>query len=324
MTARISPKKYGKRLNAAAPDRTAPSLRMRAMSLMMRVIARPKLTRLTTPVDAARQFERTARRVFRRPPYMCHLTESGTPILQWLSVGKCHARRVVLYLHGGAYVVGNGTSHSGMLGRLSKLTGLRVAAPDYRLLKDAPFPAAFEDAVAAWDHLIARGYDPENIVLGGDSAGGGLMFALLAHLTERGTSPACAFAFSPWTDLTLSGESMQAIAKTEVLLPVERMGEAVQLYLDGARADDPRISPLFARYVAPPPVLIQVGSGEALLDDARRMAAHLRDAGGACQLDIWEDAPHVWQIMDGWIPEARAALRDTAAFVQTSLDNANR
>lgn len=88
------------------------------MSLMMRVIARPKLTRLTTPVAAARQFERTARRLFRCPPYMCHLTESGTPTLQWLSVGKCHARRALLYLHGSAYVAGSGTSHSGMLGRI--------------------------------------------------------------------------------------------------------------------------------------------------------------------------------------------------------------
>jgi acetyl esterase/lipase len=193
--------------------------------------------------------------------------------------------------------------------------------PDYRLLQVAPFPAAFDDALAAWDHL-RRGRAASDIVLAGDSAGGGLALAVLAHVLERGERPAGVVVFSPWTDLTLSGESLASAR--EVLLPVERMAEVAGQYLAGAEAGDPRASPSFAEFREPPPLLIQVGSGEALRDDSERMAARLRAAGGAVDLRVWDDCPHVWQLFDGWVPEARAALREAAGFVQTSLASARR
>lgn len=259
-------------------------------------------------------------RLFPGPPFICHLTErAGDLRLHWISVGKPAPRRVILYLHGGAFIVGSGTAYHGLLGRIAQLTGMRVCAPDYRLLQDAAFPAAFEDAVHAWDALLGKGYRPADIVLAGDSAGGGLMLALLAHLCARGTRPTACFAMSPWTDMTLSGDSLHS--GKEVLLPVHRMPEVVGQYLQEAAADDPRASPLFARFDAPPPVLIQVGSGEALLDDATRMAEVL---GDAAQLQIWDDVPHVWQMFDGYIPDARAALHQVADFVQTSLAMARR
>ncbi|MDO6588724.1 MULTISPECIES: alpha/beta hydrolase [Rhodobacterales] len=239
--------------------------------------------------------------------------------LHWVSVGPVEPRHVILYFHGGAYFVGSGTAYRGLLGRISKLTGVRVYAPDYRLLQDAPFPAAFDDAVAAWDALIAKGYRPKDIILGGDSAGGGLMLALLAHLVAQGDQPCAALAMSPWTDLTLSCPSLQA--KSEVLLPVSRMEEVVDRYLCGADRDDPRASPLFARIERAPPVLIQVGSGEALRDDAVFMADVL---GDAATLKIWEDVPHVWQMFVGYIPQARAALTEIARFVQASFESDSR
>ncbi|WP_291838140.1 alpha/beta hydrolase [Limimaricola sp.] len=289
----------------------------------MRRVGKPQLRRTRTPEDAARNFDRAARHWFRVPPYTLHLVDDqGAVPLHWISSGPVARGRVILFLHGGAYLSGSPRTHLGLHARLARLTGAEVCAPDYRLLQTAPFPAAFDDACAAWDALMTRGYRPENIVLGGDSAGGGLMLALLAELTRRGTPPAGAFALSPWVDLTLSGDSLRAAP--EAILPVERMAEVVQYYLHGAEPADPRASPLFANFAAPPPVLIQVGSEEALRDDATRMATHLRAAGGEVTLEVWPDVPHVWQILDGWLPEARQALIRLADFVQTSLDSVSR
>jgi len=299
------------------------SLALRVATWGARRFVRPMLAKTGTPEKADASFARAAKWMFRTPPYMCHLTETvAGRTVHWISVGAARPRKIILYFHGGAYLSGSGATHRGMLGRIAKLSGVRVCAPDYRLLQEAPFPAAFDDAVAAWEMLIARGYDPRDIILGGDSAGGGLMLALLAYVTQRGEGPAGAFTFSPWTDLTLSGETIGC--KSEAILPVARMAEAVELFLDGAAADDPRASPLFAEFVAPPPVLIQVGTGEALVADARRMAKTLAAAGGQVDLQEIETDLHVFQILDGWVPEARGALTQVAAFVQTSLDNAKR
>ena len=309
--ASTSPQKSGKRSSAAAQ----PSLRLRTLNFGLRHAVRPFLGLSNSPERAARTFDRFAPLIFSGPPYICHLTEIANAVpLHWISVGSVQPRHVILYLHGGAYFSGSGTAYSGLLGRISSLTGLRVCAPDYRLLQQDPFPAALDDAVGAWDALLQKGYRPRDIVLGGDSAGGGLMLSLLSYLTLRDQRPRAAFALSPWTDLTLAGESLTTA--TEVLLPVRRMSEVVDRYLGAADRADPRASPLFATFVNPPPVLIQVGSGEALRDDAVRMAQVL---GPQADLRIWADVPHVWQMFDGYIPEARAALREVAEFIQMSF-----
>lgn len=290
-------------------------MRRRMLNVWLRYCARPILRFGRSPERQAWAFDLIGPRLFPGPPFNCHLTEKLNELtLHWVSIGKTRSRGVILYLHGGAYIAGSGTAYHGLLGRLSQLTGLQVCAPDYRLLHQARFPAAFEDALQTWEALLAKGYRPGDIVLGGDSAGAGLMLSLLAHLTQQGIRPRACFALSPWTDMTLQGDSLQS--DEEVLLPVTRMTELVHLYLDGAAPDDPRASPLFARYDKPPPVLIQVGRGEALYDDALRMAAVL---GDAAQLRVWDGVPHVWQIFDGYIPQARAALREIADFIHTSF-----
>jgi acetyl esterase/lipase len=298
---------------------------MAILNRLLRHGARPRLARTSSPEHGARDFERAARLVFRVPPYTCHLVADLGPLrLHKITAGPVVSGRVILYLHGGAYFAGSGTTHLGMLARLSRLTGTAVLAPDYRLLQDAPFPAAFADALQVWQHVVQMGHDPNAVILAGDSAGGGLALSLLSHLTGAGTPPAGLVAFSPWTDLTLSGASILRNGPTDAVLPVQRMAEVAALYLAGAAPDDPRASPLFARFVNPPPVLLQVGGGEALLDDSCRMADHLRAAGGDVMLQVWPDAPHGWQLFDGYLPEARAALRDAAQFVQTSFDRASR
>jgi len=285
----------------------------------MERVGRPRMARTPSPAAGAAEFARFAKAAFRKPPRLRVVPVRGAPVaMSWISAGRVPVGPVILYLHGGAYFSGSAETHAGMIGRLSRLAGVEAVAPDYRLLQEAPFPAAFDDCLAAWDWL-RRGRAAGEIVIAGDSAGGGLALALLAAVLVRGERPAGVVVFSPWTDLTLSGGSL-ATAR-EVILPVERMGEVAAEYLAGAEARDGRASPLFAGFAGAPPVLIQVGGDEALLDDSRRMAAVL---GEAAVLEVWEGCPHVWQIFDGWIPEARAALRGAARFVQTSLASARR
>lgn len=278
---------------------------------------------MTSPEKAKGALELMSKLAFKSPPHLCFLPEVHADLpLNWISVGQPAHRKVILYFHGGAYLAGSAMSHKAMLGRISQLTGVRICAPDYRLSPQAPFPAAFDDAKTAWDVLLSRGYTPSDIILGGDSAGGGLMLALLASLSQAGSTPAGAFALSPWTDLTLSGASLKT--PTEAMLPFSRLEEAVDLYLQGAARNDPRASPLFATFQSPPPVLIQVGKDEALADDARAMANVLATEGGDVALSEWDTALHIFQILDGWVPEARLALRDIAVFVQTSFAIAKR
>ena len=295
------------------------SRRLRLLNGVLARFGRPRLARTAGLEAGAAEFARFADLWLRRPGGLRIVPARGAPVPGvWIGCGAVQAGPVILYLHGGAYFCGSAATHAGMIGRLSRLAGVEAFAPDYRLMQEAPFPAAFDDALACWDWL-RRGREAGEIVIAGDSAGGGLALAVLAAVLARGERPACVVVFSPWTDLTLSGGSIASAR--EVMLPVERMGEVAAGYLAGAEARDPRASPLFAAFPGAPPVLIQVGGDEALRDDAIRMAEVL---GDAAVLEVWDGCPHVWQIFDGWVPEARAALRGAARFVQTSLASARR
>lgn len=301
------------------------SIRMTVLNVVLDKIVRPHLARSPGPEAAHAEFERVAARVFKAPPFTSRLErQAGDVRLHWIRSGAVKPGKVILYFHGGAYFAGSGKSHSAMLARVSRLSGYEVCAPDYRLLQDGPFPAAVDDALQVWQHLLALGYRPEDIIISGDSAGGGLAFALLALVLARGERPAALFALSPWTDLTLSSESMSGPDAHDVVLPLDRVREAAKRYLDGHDPSDPRASPLFADFTNPPPVMIQVGSDEALYDDSTRIEAVLRQAGGEVLLQSWDKAPHVWQIFDGYLPEARAALIQVADFVQASFAQAKR
>lgn len=303
------------------------SRRLALLNLLLRLVARPRLARTTDHVAARADFARTARLMFRGPPFaLClpgHVRGEAAGARDvpglWVSCGRVHPRRVMLYLHGGAYVTGSPETHAGMVARLSKLSGLRAFVPDYRLAPEHPAPAALEDALAAWDGLYALGYDPERIVLAGDSAGGGLAFALLAELCARGTPPAMIVAFSPWTDLTGRGASIATNAGVESLLPAARFGELAKLYAGTLARDDPRVSPLFARFPGAPPALLQVSDSEILRDDTLRLAERLKKEGAEVMLQVWPRAPHVFQIFDGWLPEARKALTDAGQAIRVRL-----
>ena len=293
-----------------------PSRRLRVLNFGMRWLVKPSLRRSRTPEKANRSFERAAPFLFSIPKGL-RFQQDGP--CSRITVGKRLPDRAVLYLHGGAFVTGSQRSYRGFCGRLAKRSNAAVFIADYPKLQEAPFPAAPVAALAAWDHLIASGWAAHQIVIAGDSAGGNLVFGLLATVLARGERPAGVLALSPWTDLTLSGETITTNAKKDPIIPVSRMQEAVDLYMDGGDPAQPLASPLFASFPNPPPILIQVGSDEVLLSDSERIAL----ATGAT-LDIWPDCPHVWQLFDGRLPEANAAMRKAAAFIHSSFESAKR
>ncbi len=296
------------------------SRRLALLNAALRFGNKPALARMKDPVLARAMMEKGARWMFRPPPHMLVLDAplGRVPGLR-ISSGRVSPGHAILHLHGGAYVAGSPRTHQAMLGRLSRLSGLEVFAPDYRLAPEHPFPCALEDAEAAFAGLLARGYAPGQISLGGDSAGGGLAFALLARLCAAGTVPGFAYGFSPWSDLTGSGGSIRSNARADPMLPAARLADVAQMYLQGHPAGDPGASPLLADFPGAPPVLLQVGSTEILLDDTLRLAERLRGFGAAVDLQVLPGTPHVCQLFDGWVPEARRALRAAAAGIRAGL-----
>ena len=291
------------------------SLRLRLLNLWLRRIEKPRLARIAWPL-ARDRFERQARH-FRDPPDALYLDDAiaGVPVT-WASA-RVRRDGVILWLHGGAHLMGSPRTHRAMLARLAGLAGLRACLPDIRRAPEHPFPAALDDAGAVWDGLVARGY--RTIVLGGDSSGGGLMLALLARLLARGDCPLAALAFSPWTDLSGGSASLTENAGADPLLPAGRYDEAVGYYLGATDPRDPGASPLFARFAGCPPVWLQVSETEILRDDTLRMAGHLGAEGAEVTLDRWPDLPHVAAIFQGYLPEADEVLHRAASFIEACL-----
>lgn len=298
------------------------SLRLTLLNLFLRTMVKPRLRRLSDPLKARHDLERAAHWFFRATPLSLTLPvtlATGIPALWVINrpsrLSQSQPQPVILYLHGGGYVAGSPRTHAKMLARLSRLTGMKVLAPAYRLAPEHPFPAGFEDANAAFKALLQQGYRPGDIILGGDSAGGGLALALMAELCAEGFRPRALFAFSPLTDMRFTGASFSENARHDPLLPPGGKTCITEMYLAGHSAEDPRASPLLAHFHTPPPVFLQYGESEILRDDSRNMAAHLTAAGGRVVLDEWDGPPHVWVLFDGLIPEAREALRRVAAFL---------
>lgn len=293
------------------------SWQLKVLRVFLRQVARRSLRRQPDSIAARRWFERGAWLNARGRPWLgLRADRVGDVAALWTGMP---AGPMILYFHGGGYVMGNPRTHAALGLYLTRKTGLPVCLPDYRLAPEHPFPAAFEDACTVWDGLRARGVAAGDIVLAGDSAGAGLALALLAHLCARDDRPAALVAFSPFTDLTLSGASIIENAKREILLPTQRLERLRDKVLQGAEAADPRISPLFAQFEGAPPVLIQVAKTEILRDDSLRMAERLRAQGVAVTLQIGGNLPHVWQYFHGWLPEARASLSDAARFIRQQV-----
>ena len=225
----------------------------------------------------------------------------------------------ILYLHGGAYALGSIKTHREFVGRLASATGMRGLLLDYRLAPEHPYPAALEDATAAYHWLIAQGYEASQIMIAGDSAGGGLALATLLVLRDAGEAlPAGAVCISPWTDLASTGESIQTKAQVDVVLDPNTLDLYAKAYAGEHDVRSPLISPLYADLHGLPPLLIQAGADEILLDDATRCADKARKAGVDVTLEIWDEMFHVFPLLP-FIREAKEAVERIAAFASRNL-----
>ena len=227
---------------------------------------------------------------------------------------------VILYLHGGVYVIGTAAATVPLVGDLARRTGTRALTLDYRLAPEHPYPAAVADAQDAYQGLLEQGVDAGQIALAGESAGGGLAVATLLALRDAGIPlPSCAFLMSPYADLTLSGDSIADREAVDRTLTPEGLRLRIPDYVAGADASDPLISPVFADLTGLPPLLIQVGSNEILLSDALRLAERAAMADVTVTLDVTDSVPHVFQAFAAMLDEADAALDRASTFLRTNL-----
>ena len=236
-------------------------------------------------------------------------------------VGVPGATRTVLYVHGGAYVGGDTRTYRNLAGRLAVRLGADVALVDYRLAPEHPYPAALDDAVAAYRALLDAGVDPARTAIGGDSAGGGLALATLLRAREEGLPlPAAAVLISPWTDLTCSGASVEANGEADAML-TGAMGRAgAARYGAGAELTDPGLSPLFGDLAGLPPILVTVDESEILLSDAERLVERIESAAGRVELLRGRGLLHVWPVFVPFLPEALATVRRLGDFLDAELE----
>lgn len=222
----------------------------------------------------------------------------------------------VLYLHGGAFFAGSPRTHRGLARALARELGASLFVSDYRLAPEHPYPAALDDALAAWQGLIALGYRPDQLILAGDSAGGGLALSLALALRDLGQPlPVALLLISPFTDLTLGSDAMRSLSGRDPVLSRQVLRRAADWYRQDIAHDDPRVSPRFADLRGLPPLLIQVGSEEILLDDALNLERQARQAGVSVECQIWPGLWHDFQVFQGVIPEAALALEAMSRFI---------
>ncbi len=278
---------------------------------VLRFQVKRRLARATTPAAARRAFSGAL-----PPPKGARYQPAvvGGIAGEWVESDHGGAG-TILYLHGGGYFACSARTHRPITAAYA-LRGFRVFAPDYRLAPEHPFPAAVDDALACYRAMRAL-VPAGGLAIGGDSAGGGLALATLLGAKAAGLAmPDCAVLFSPWTDLAGTGASVITNARRDSMLYAPKLTEAGATYLGGADPRSPLASPLYADLTGLPPLLIQVGAPEILLDDSTRLATAARAAGVSVDISIWPNLPHVWQMMPSLLPEARQAMDGAAEFIK--------
>jgi len=242
----------------------------------------------------------------------------GAMTADWVTMPNSANGRVILYLHGGGYVMGSRRTHRELASRIARDASARVLVLEYRLAPEHPFPAAVDDAAEAYRWLRKQGVAASSIAIAGDSAGGGLTLATLLKLRDAGDAlPACAVLLSPWTDLDGTGASAQPGGADDPMIPLPALRDMGKIYAQQSTAH-PLASPVHANFRGLPPLLIQVGTRELLLDDSTRVADKARAAGVTVRLEVEEGAFHVWQAMPG-LPEAAEAVKRIGSFVRERI-----
>jgi acetyl esterase/lipase len=301
------------------------SWQAKAVSLFMRTFVKPVVSRVrvTTRVMKFCQlgFDTITLALPVNPEVHISPAHPGGVGGEWLSAGRnIVSGRVLLYFHGGGYFFGSPRSHRSLTWRLSRECRAKVLALDYRQPPDWKYPAPLDDAIAAYKSILKRGYKPENIILGGDSAGGNLTLVTMLKLRQLELPlPGAAVLISPWTDLSCQGESIVSNAETDQYIPVNILRFVAQAYSKHSNEVDPFISPVYADLTGFPPLFIQVSGAELLYDDATRIAVNAKAAGVTCRLQVWDKMMHVFQALAGWLPEANLAVKEIGQFVNETL-----
>ena len=246
----------------------------------------------------------------------CEAVSAGGVPAEWIVPPGAADDRVILYLHGGGYMMGSINTHRAMIARIARAAQAKALALDYRMAPEHPFPAAVDDATAAYRWLLAQGYKPGKIVISGDSAGGGLTLATLIALRDAKTPlPAAAVPISPWADLEGKGVSIQTRAATDPMVDKESLLRMAKLYAGDHDPKNPLISPIHADYRGIPPMLIHVGDAEILLDDSTRVTERAKAAGVTVELEAWDEMFHVWHVFAKILPEGQQAIDRIGSYV---------
>jgi epsilon-lactone hydrolase len=241
---------------------------------------------------------------------------NGVPA-EWTVAPEADPGRVILFLHGGGYMAGSLNSHRHMVAQVGREAQARTLALDYRLAPEHPFPAAVEDAIAGFRSLLSQGYEPKRIALAGESAGGGLALATLVSVRDSKLPlPGCAWLSSPWVDLEAIGPSMTAKSAVDPLIQRAYLLELASAYLNGGDPRTPLAAPLYADLRGLPPLLIQAGAAETLLDDAVRLAGVAGAADVRVRLEIWPDMIHAWHLFYQQLEAGRRSLAEAGAFIR--------
>jgi epsilon-lactone hydrolase len=239
---------------------------------------------------------------------------------EWVNSPAVAPQQVLLYLHGGGYNAGSCVTHRDLAARLCLASGVQVLLLDYRLAPEHPFPAAVHDTVAAYQWLLACGTPPEQIVMGGDSSGGGLALAAMLSLREHALAlPTAGVLLSPWLDLALTGSSIQTHAAIDPLVSPESLRLAASYYMGDADPKTPLASPVYADLRGLPPLLIQVGAHEVLLSDSTRLAEQARAVGVDVTIEVWDAMWHVWHAWAEVLPEGKQAIERIGTFIRQQL-----
>jgi len=250
----------------------------------------------------------------------CEFAKESPVPAEWITTPKVDGDRILLYLHGGAYFLPYDNPHRAMVACLGRGAQMRAFLVDYRLAPEHPYPAALDDVTNVYQWLLKQGYPPENIAIAGDSCGGGLALATLLRLRDSGIPfPSAVVCISPWTDLSGSGKSMEGNAKVDFINHPENLKTNARNYAGSHDLKIPYISPLYADLTDFPPLLIQSGARDILLDDSTRLAEQARYAHVDVTIEVWKGMFHVFQIGVSFVPEAREAIENIATFLQQHI-----
>jgi epsilon-lactone hydrolase len=268
--------------------------------------------------DSRARYEKMAVLLGGAPDAKVEKVDAGGVPAEWVAAPGFDGTRAVLYLHGGGYAIGSLNTHRRMAYDISAACGARVLVIDYRLAPEHPFPAAVDDATKAWRWLLQQGLSPGRLAIAGDSAGGGLTIASLVNLRDLKLAlPACAVAISPWVDLEGIGTSMTARSAQDPMVQKPGLKWMADMYLAGKDPKTPLAAPLHADLKGLPPVLVQVGSAETLLDDATRLAEKLHTSGCEVRLAVWPNQLHVFPFFAPILSEGRDGCLEIGTYIRS-------